>query len=292
MSAPTLKKRIGGIQALLSCANEQRWTARNEGRDVPITCYSKTVRQHRPFEVEDLQRLYATNLFLDPASWCASRKVSDLNLYWSFLIATQPARLEEVGRASLSDLKSNGPILVIDIDEYALQPDLDGPKSIKTEGSRRLVPVYEKLIALGFPACRDALVVAGQSKLFPDLSPGQFDERTKEASRAANRYIDKLLSADRRLAFIACATHPRISRLKEYHKADCGSDLRARANRGRRKYGKGVRLPVLHRSLHKVDWSFLDREVLTSATKDLAWIDVVKTLLASDRPDPFDQDNR
>ena len=41
VSPSTLKKRIGGVQALLSFAKGQKWISRNEGRDVAIVGYTK-----------------------------------------------------------------------------------------------------------------------------------------------------------------------------------------------------------------------------------------------------------
>ena len=39
---PTLKKRIGALQALLTYAFQQRWTATNVGADIMIVGYTKT----------------------------------------------------------------------------------------------------------------------------------------------------------------------------------------------------------------------------------------------------------
>jgi hypothetical protein len=38
------------------------------------------------------------------------------------------------------------------------------------------------------------------------------------------------------------------------------------------KYGQGVRLAILNRELHKVDWSFLDWAALVQASTDIDWI--------------------
>jgi len=37
------------------------------------------------------------------------------------------------------------------------------------------------------------------------------------------------------------------------------------------KYGQGVRLAILNRELHKVDWSFLDWAALVQASADIDW---------------------
>ena len=48
------------------------------------------------------------------------------------------------------------------------------------------------------------------------------------------------------------------------------------------KYGQGVRLTVLNRELHRLDWSFLDWERLAVASKEVEW----ETLVAAIDPDP------
>lgn len=87
VSAGTLKKRVGGIQALLSHVKEQRWITRNEGREVTVVGYTKGGRKRRPFEEEELRQLLSSPLFLRPTSWRMDNKVTDLTLYWLFLIA-------------------------------------------------------------------------------------------------------------------------------------------------------------------------------------------------------------
>lgn len=273
VSAGTLKKRVGGVQALLSHAKEQRWIVRNEGRDVTIVGYTKSGRKRRSFEEEELQRLFSSSLFLSPAGWRTDTKVGDLTLYWLFLIGlTTGARLEEVGQAALVDVKVSGRVTYIDIDDYVLDPETGEAKSVKNEGSRRLVPIHDNLIALGFDAYRKAVAEAGETRLFPDLVPDYFDKRTKEASRVANRYIDAHVSKDARLTFHslrhgfkdlaleAGITERIVDQICGHAPTTVGA-----------KYGRGVRLPALHTNLHKLDWSFLDWSSLSAAIADQDW---------------------
>ena len=234
--AATVKKRVGGIQALLSYAKEQRWTAKNEGRDVTIAGYTKSGRKRRPFEEEELRLLLSSSLFLRPGGWTMDRKVTDPTLYWLFLIGlTTGARLEEVGQAALADIKASGRATYIDIDDYVLDPDSDERKSVKTDGSRRLVPIHDHLLALGFGAYRDALVAAGHTRLFPDLVANCFDKRTKEASRVANRYVDATVSTDARLTFHSLRHGFKGSGTRgRHHGAHRRPDLRPCADHDRR----------------------------------------------------------
>ena len=270
----TVKKRVGGVQALLSFAHEQKWIKTNVGRDVPIIGYSKRPAMPRQtFDEEDLVTLFCSPLFVDPASWSWTSKTTDCSLYWLFLInATTGARIEEVGQALLADVKIKGGITYIDIDDYANDGAEGDDKSIKTPTSRRLVPVHDRLLALGFNDYCDALRAAGHDRLFPDLQSNGFGKRTQDASKRANRYIDAVVSRDARLVFHSfrhgfkdLATEAEIQ--DRVIDQICGHKPTTVGGR----YGRGVRLPVLQRLFHKVDWNFMPWDVLTGAAKIISW---------------------
>ena len=55
---------------------------------MPILGYSKTGAAPRPtFQEQELQRLFASPLFTAPATWKQDRLVSDMTLYWLFLLS-------------------------------------------------------------------------------------------------------------------------------------------------------------------------------------------------------------
>jgi hypothetical protein len=90
IGAPMLKKRIGGIQALLSFAKGQKWISRNEGRDVPVMGYTKSGTVSRQaFQEDELRLLFTSRLFTAP--YCGSRSlqsaISDACLCWSAAIS-------------------------------------------------------------------------------------------------------------------------------------------------------------------------------------------------------------
>ncbi len=111
-SPPTLKKRIGAIQALLTYALHQRWSANNVGTDILIVGYNRTRRARRCFEDHELATLFASPLFVDPLGWRTGYRISNTTIFWLFLLAlTTGARLEEVGQAALADVKRDGKIV-------------------------------------------------------------------------------------------------------------------------------------------------------------------------------------
>lgn len=282
VSGATLKKRIGAIQALLSFARAQKWISRNEGRDVPIIGYVKNgIAKRRTFQEDDLQLLLANRLFTQPSTWKHGRSVSDMTLYWLFLLGiTTGARLEEVGQAMVRDVKRDGAVTYIDIDDYVEAQIEDGAKSLKTATSRRLVPVHIRLLELGFLDYVEALRLAGHERLFPDLTANQFGKRTKEASRIANRLIDRIVSKDSRLVFHSFRHGFKdlaleagvVERIVDQV---CGHAPTTVGG----KYGQGVRLAVLNRELHRIDWSFIDWRSLSDAIAGMNWGQKIVSLI-------------
>lgn len=276
ISAPTLKKRIGALQALLTYGCEQRWLASNAGSGIQIVGYTKGRRKRRSFEDHELATLCACPLFVDPLGWKSTSRVSDATIFWLFLLGiTTGARLEEVGQVALADVKRDGKIVYLDIDDYVI--DEDAPeKSVKTDDSIRLIPVHDKLIALGFLEYCDALAALGQTQLFPDLEENSVGKRTKEASQRVARIIDRHVSKDRRLVFHSLR-HAFKAKGNDAGLTDktldqiCGH---APVTTGGR-YGLDPRIRTIHRDLHKIDFSCIDWEAIAKGAKRIDWMRVL-----------------
>lgn len=191
VSAPTLKKRVGAIQAVLSFAHQQRWIAHNVGTGIRITGYTRRTRNRRSFRGDEVAKLFSSDLFLRTDLLLRrSTKVSDPTLYWLFVLGlTSGARIEEIGQARVADVRTEAGILYIDVDDYAADEEAGLPdKHVKTEDSRRVMPLHELALSLGFVRYVDGLRSIGQPMLFPDLRTNMFDKMTQQASRRANRY--------------------------------------------------------------------------------------------------------
>jgi len=258
-SPPTLKKRVGALQALLTYAFQQRWTSTNTGSGIRIVGYTKKRRNRRSFEDHELATLCACALFTDPGSWNTKSRISDVTVFWIFLLCiTTGARLEEVGQVALADVRRDGDIVYLDIDEYSEEIDAED-KSVKTEESKRLLPVHQRLIELGFLEYLGALAMLGHTELFPDLKENSVGKRTKEASQKLNRIIDRQVSADRRLAFHSLR-HAFKAKGNDAGLTDktldqiCGH---APVSTGSR-YGSEPRIRTIHRELHQIDFSCID----------------------------------
>ena len=271
-ATPTLKKRVGALQALLSYAFKERLIAANVGAGVVIVESEKKKNSRRSFEDHEIGKLFSCPLFVDPLSWNSKSRTSDATIFWLFLLGvTTGARLEEVGQAALADVKRDGTIAYLDIDEYVVEEDADD-KSVKNRDSVRLIPIHAKLVELGFIEYCDALAALGHTQLFPDLQENKVGKRTKEASQKINRIIDRYVDTDRRLVFHSLR-HAFKSKGHDAGLADrtldqiCGH---APVSTGGR-YGSSPRIRTIHRDLHKIDFSCIDWDTIALRTKNVVW---------------------
>ncbi|WP_082466950.1 site-specific integrase [Sphingomonas sp. Leaf25] len=265
VGATTVKKRIGAVQALLGFASQEGWLEHNVGRGVTVEGAGRPKIRRRRFRSEELATLFGSELFLQPTRLLnRTTKVSDLTLYWIFLFGvTSGARIEEMGQAHVADIVARDGVLHVDIDDYVDDQDDDGAptiaKSVKTEGSRRVVPIHDRLLEIGFERYVDALRKAGQRLLFPDLAPNVFSKVTQEASRRAGRYIDKIVADDPRLVFHSFRhTFKDEGREAEIQERIldqlCGHAPTSVGG----KYGSGVGLPSLKRNLDRIVFTAVD----------------------------------
>ena len=106
------------------------------------------------------------------------------------------ARLEEIGAASLADLKNEGGISYLHI------TTIEG-RRLKTQTSQRRVPLHDEIIRCGFLAYVGALKKRGETKMFPDIrrKPGAKGAQTAAWSKKYGRWLDKIGITDSRLVF-------------------------------------------------------------------------------------------
>ncbi|MGY2735594.1 integrase [Sphingomonas sp. UYP23] len=285
VSGPTLKKRIGAVQALLGYAHEQRFVTHNVGVGVRIQGYTRKSGRRRSFLDGELTTLFGNDLFVRPAQLLDRKTItSDLTLYWLFVLGcTSGARLEEVGQARVADVKVDADVLYIDIDDAeahdanaALQP-----KRLKNDGSRRVVPIHHHATALGFERYVEALRFHGQELLFPDLRANMYGKVTQDASKRANRLVNSVVGTDDRLVF-----HSLRHKFKdEGRDADVQDTIldqicgHAPASVGAR-YGSGAALRSLKRNLAKIAFESVDWNGLSEAAAAVDWRKMVGTHVA------------
>jgi len=169
----------------------------------------------KAFNKEHLQRIFGSEYYRE-ALYNTSYQ------YWlPVLAAFTGARINEIAQLLPSDVKKDDDGLwYIDITDSA--DDGEEGKSLKNEESRRIVPVHEKLITLGFIDFVEDQKVKGAKNLF-DINPAKSDKYGKLPSEWFNqKYLRKYLKIeDKRLVFHSFR-HLMISKLGEKIADDAG----------------------------------------------------------------------
>lgn len=265
----SVKRRLGHLQALLTHAFNQRWINANTGSGIRIEGYSKKTSGRRPFLDDELARLFASPLFLDPDGWSATRNtVGDLTLAWLFLLGlTNGARIEEIGQTELCNVRTDGGVRYLDL-------GLDA--TVKNDASRRMIPLHAEIMNLGFDDYVAALHAAGHTRLFPDLKANKFDKLCQAASQVANRVIDRFVDDDPRLAFHSLRHNfkdfARDVPIEKYIMDQIMGHAGVTTGDG---YGVGARLKTLSRELDRLVFDMVDWVAVRRSFGSVDWTTVV-----------------
>ncbi|MGR3967811.1 site-specific integrase [Pseudomonas sp. 910_23] len=128
-------------------------------------------RRRKDYSREELKKIFTSQLYTEEG-W--SPPIKDLGeaLYWIPLLAVYTgARREELTQLFARDIKKSPEGIHYVSILGTLDDDEDDGRTVKTEGSRRSVPLHPDLIALGFLEYVDGLPPGGQ--LFPALKPNK-----------------------------------------------------------------------------------------------------------------------
>ena len=194
----SVNKAIGVIGSLLKTAQGQKLVDRNVAAGCRLKIGDKAERKGKPFTIEELNRLLASAIFLDPA-YRPLGGGGEAAFWLPLLAMFTGARLEELGQLLISDVKTIDGIVCLSItdipdDETRMtkaeanrSPAIS--KTVKTEAARRIVPLHPTLIDLGFLRYVEKIKAVSKNRLFPELRSYR-GKVTKNFSRFINRYID------------------------------------------------------------------------------------------------------
>jgi integrase len=181
----------------------------------------RSKRRRRPFDPREVEAIFSSPVFMGCASpsrwWEPGSHLLDDHRYWIPLIAfTMGVRLEEAGQLCTTDVAvmHGVPCLSIterdgadddddDTDDESLgEGDQDTAARLKTESSRRFVPLNPVLVELGFLRLVERQRRAGEPRLFPELSRNGIGKLTASVSKWFNgRLLPKVGIVDRAKRF-------------------------------------------------------------------------------------------
>ena len=267
LSAGTIKKQLGAIGTLMNWAVDNAYIEKNPVGRIRLATPRHAPPRRLPYDDGDLELIFTSPLF----TGCQSNmrrtepgnKVFRDSKYWLPILALfSGARLEELGQLTIDDVKRDGDIWYLDIN------NLGSGKSVKTAGSVRKVPIHDQVIGLGF---LDLVAGGGAKPVFPDLSPSRASgKRTDAFSKFWGRYARRIGCVDGRKVFHsfrhafkdACR---RAGIPDSQHDALTGH---VPANVGGR-YGLGFDVETLAEQINLISFSSVDWSVLEGQRRPL-----------------------
>lgn len=152
-----------------------------------------------PFSSEQMNLLFRSPLFTGCESDEAPRfwhKPGDVKMrdhrYWVPLIMLYSgARPAEIAQLTLTDIRQVQQIWLMDITETDDDSD-ETRKSLKTDSSRREVPIHRELIRLGFLDYVEEMRTMGHSRLFPLAVRNVRGQMMADFSREFGRYLERI----------------------------------------------------------------------------------------------------
>jgi integrase len=168
----TVKKQVGGLSSLLQYAVDNDYIPKNPATGVKIAKPKVEEEPRLPYSIDNLNTIFLSSIYTKGYRPRAKGLQGEA-LYWIPLIALfTGARMTEIGQLQRGDVKQEGGYHYFDISNNAEEA------KIKTDSSRRKVPIHKELINLGFldyvklqsESLFPLLVSSNQGRLMADFS--------------------------------------------------------------------------------------------------------------------------
>lgn len=196
ISDRTVNRYLSSLSAFLSWAVNNGYLERNPVDGLMLKKEKRATTL--PFKTDQLKALFNSPWFAGCKSadeWRNVAKPGDVLIrdhrYWVPLIMLfSGARPGEIGQLATSDVRQEHGHWIMHITTEG--DATDEGKSVKTEGSMRVVPVHPELIRLGFLDYHAQRVKDGSSALFPGAVRNSRGQMLADVSREFGRYLAKI----------------------------------------------------------------------------------------------------
>ena len=173
------------------CSTWLNWVIRNgyyndrnifHGKSIPSNKGKNTITR-QPFSVKQLKLIF-NKVYLQRT--LNSTSPCKFVFYWIGILGLHHGtRLQETAQLHINDIYPLNKIWVIDINDNTKD------KKLKTTNSKRIIPLHQTLIDLGFLDYLHILEQNGKERLFHELTLGR-DGYTKNPSKLFNDYLREL----------------------------------------------------------------------------------------------------
>lgn len=185
LSPQTVKNRgLGAISSMFAWAVDEMILEVNPRHGVRVRNAEGTKLKRQPYTMDQLTRIFSMPIYRDPT--IRPKGGGGEAAVWLPLLALfTGARLEELAQLRLVDVQRLEGIDVLDL--MTIDDDPVASTKRKTKSSRRLVPIHQKLIELGFLTYCAAMKQDGETRLFPAVNSAS-GEKSAGFSKWWGRY--------------------------------------------------------------------------------------------------------
>lgn len=196
LSDRTVNRYLSSLSAFLSWAVKNGYIADNPclGMALEKEKRSKTL----PFTSDQMNVLFKSPLFSGAQSETEWRYISrpgnvlirDHRFWVPLIMLFSGARPGEIGQLAVSDVREQHGHWIMHITTEG-ENHAEG-KSVKTEGSMRVVPIHPELVRLGFPKYHADRLKAGDKQLFPGAKRNERGQIMADYSREFGKYLTRI----------------------------------------------------------------------------------------------------
>lgn len=197
LSDRTVNRYLSSLSAFLSWASQNVYIATNPclGMSLRKEKRSKTLT----FSTDQMNTLFKSPLFAGAQSATEWRLISrpgnvqirDARFWVPLVMLYSGARPGEIAQLAISDVRQEHGHWIMHITDEG-EATAEG-KSVKTGGSKRVVPIHPELVRLGFLKHHAARVTAKDgSQLFPDATRNKRGQMMADFSREFGKYITRI----------------------------------------------------------------------------------------------------
>ena len=209
-----------------------------------------------PYEDEDLKAIFSANMFHGFSGNGYRDKpgttVTKDHKYWLPILALWTgARVEELATLDASEIKTEDGITFIDLTDRPLS----GPRRVKNRSARRIIPIHDKLVALGF-----LKHVPTSGPIFPELDHDG-EKASASFTKWWGRWCDAHAKADNGLGDPRKVFHSFRHAWKRTARAsDAKEEIHdlisghTEGNSVARDYGRGVKVATLKAAMDLIDF--------------------------------------
>jgi len=270
LNAITVNDKIGTVAVFFNWAKARDTSVTNPVTGLGIRRpKARGKKKRHPWSIDELNRMFAAPLYTgcqserrwaQPGEHILNRSAK----FWVPLIALYSGmRLGEIIQLQVSDIKTVNDIDYFDVSPLAADPndeegeDFDeNEKSLKTESSRRGVPIHQVLFDLGFREFLDYRRRSKQIRLFPEYEKAKDDGSwSKQFSKHFTRFRESVGVTRRGVKFHSFRHNVEDALRNADVRQDVRDAVQGHGENGvSREYGSGFYITTLNDAVQRISY--------------------------------------